>query len=139
MLIMDSFWGHLIQEIGEACIATNSLRAVIPGELTSQLQPLDLTVNRSIKCKIKNYAHRQNILSTYNRDHNRSEMLKDSNKIRNHRIAHHVLCNDHINKPVTWQTGPFTLKQWCILRFIGKFVWILINFFLLLKFYSRQY
>ena len=77
ILIMDSFRGHLTQEIGEACIATNSLRAVIPGELTSTLQPLDLTVNRSIKCKIKNYVHRQNILSIYNRDHNRSEMLKE--------------------------------------------------------------
>ena len=81
ILIMDTFRGHLTQEIGEACIDTNTLRAVIPGGLTSTLQPLDLTVNRSMKCKIKNYVHRQNILSTYNKDHNRSEMLKELHKI----------------------------------------------------------
>ena len=55
ILIMDSFAGHRTQEVGVACSATNTLRALIPGGLTSKLQPLDLTVNKSFKVKMKKY------------------------------------------------------------------------------------
>ena len=57
ILIMDSFRGHLTEEIRQACSDINALRAVIPGGLTSHLQPLDLTVNRSFKSHLrKEYA-----------------------------------------------------------------------------------
>jgi len=58
VLILDSFRGHLTQEIGEACQSKNILRAVIPGGLTSKLQPLDLTVNKSFKSKLKTVYRR---------------------------------------------------------------------------------
>ncbi len=64
ILILDSFRGHLTDEIGVACHDTNTLRAVIPGGLTSQLQPLDLTVNRSFKCKMRDLL-RKNILESH--------------------------------------------------------------------------
>ena len=53
LLIMDSFRGHLTAEVGAACRDTGVVRAVIPGGLTSHLQPLDLTVNRSFKAKLR--------------------------------------------------------------------------------------
>ena len=55
LLLMDSFAGHRTEQIREACQATRTIRALIPGGLTSKLQPLDLTVNRSFKCKMKRY------------------------------------------------------------------------------------
>jgi hypothetical protein len=58
LLILDSFRGHLTDDIKQACIDTNTVRAVIPGGLTSHLQPLDLTVNRSFKAHLR---------KTYNR------------------------------------------------------------------------
>jgi hypothetical protein len=53
LLIMDSFRGHLTDEVKQACVETNTLQAVIPGGLTSYLQPLDLTVNRSFKAHLR--------------------------------------------------------------------------------------
>ena len=57
LLILDSFRGHLTDGVKQACSYMNTLRAVIPGGLTSHLQPLDLTVNRSFKAHLrKEYA-----------------------------------------------------------------------------------
>ena len=54
---MDSFRGHLTDDIKQASIDLNTVRAVIPGGLTGHLQPLDLTVNRSFKAQLrKEYA-----------------------------------------------------------------------------------
>jgi hypothetical protein len=54
-LILDSFRGHLTDKIKETCEKRNIIRAVIPGGMTKYLQPLDLTVNRSFKSKVKDY------------------------------------------------------------------------------------
>jgi hypothetical protein len=59
MLIMDSFKDHLTADVADKCSEFNIARAIIPGGLTGKLQPLDLTVNRSFKCKLKDYL-RQN-------------------------------------------------------------------------------
>ena len=53
ILILDSFRGHLTEEIGQACKDTGTLRCVIPGGYTSKLQPLDLKVNRSFKSRLR--------------------------------------------------------------------------------------
>jgi hypothetical protein len=53
ILIMDSFRGHLTQDVRDACQQSRAIPAIIPGGLTSHLQPLDLTVNRSFKSKLK--------------------------------------------------------------------------------------
>lgn len=52
LLVLDSFRGHLVdtvkQEFNNSC--TNI--AVIPGGLTSRLQPLDVGINKSFKSKV---------------------------------------------------------------------------------------
>ena len=58
LLIMDSFRAHLTEHVKQACSTKEITRAIIPGGLTSLLQPLDLTVNRSFKCKLKEFYHR---------------------------------------------------------------------------------
>ena len=63
---MDSFAGHRTEEMASACKATGTLRMLIPGGLTGKLQPLDLTVNRSFKSKIKNYYNDAIVQQSYN-------------------------------------------------------------------------
>ena len=58
MLILDSFRGHLTEQVKKTCDNRNLVRAVIPGGMTKYLQPLDLTVNRSFKSKVKKYYRR---------------------------------------------------------------------------------
>jgi len=53
LLILDSFSGHLTTEVADTCKSLNIVRAVIPGGMTSQLQPLDISVNRSFKSKMR--------------------------------------------------------------------------------------
>jgi hypothetical protein len=53
LLIMDSFSGHLTDEVKSALNAHNFDVAIVPGGCTKYLQPLDLTVNRSFKAKLK--------------------------------------------------------------------------------------
>ena len=48
MLILDSFRGHLTEQIKQTCDNRNIVRAVIPGGMTKYLQPLDLTVKASL-------------------------------------------------------------------------------------------
>ena len=58
MLIMDSFRAHMTERVKRACAEKQITQAVIPGGMTGMLQPLDLTVNRSFKCKLKEFYHR---------------------------------------------------------------------------------
>jgi hypothetical protein len=53
MLVMDSFRGHKTTEVKEACKRNQIDICMIPGGCTKYLQPLDLTVNRSYKCRLK--------------------------------------------------------------------------------------
>ncbi len=53
MLIMDSFRGHKTTQVKEACKRHEIDICMIPGGCTKYLQPLDLTVNRSYKCRLK--------------------------------------------------------------------------------------
>lgn len=45
LLVLDSFSAHIVGE-------KNTNIAVIPGGLTSRLQPLDVSVNKSFKTKV---------------------------------------------------------------------------------------
>ncbi|KAI3642693.1 hypothetical protein MP228_005006 [Amoeboaphelidium protococcarum] len=53
LLILDSFRGHLAQDFADTCKSLNIIRAVIPGGLTGELQPLDIAVNRSFKSRLR--------------------------------------------------------------------------------------
>ena len=65
MLVLDSFRGHTTLEVKE-CFKKHGIHiAVIPGDCTPFLQPLDLTVNRSFKARM-----RQRWLSWLSRDDN---------------------------------------------------------------------
>jgi hypothetical protein len=55
LLVMDSAPGHKTVEVKEACKRHDIDICMIPGGCTKYLQPLDLTVNRSFKCKLKEY------------------------------------------------------------------------------------
>jgi len=59
LLIMDSFRGHLTDQVKQTCDSLNIIRAIIPGGLTSELQPLDKTVNRSFKSHLRNFLKRE--------------------------------------------------------------------------------
>ena len=49
LLIWDSFRAHLVDSVKEALRKTNTDIAVIPGGLTSVLQPLDVSLNKPFK------------------------------------------------------------------------------------------
>ena len=53
LLIMDSAPGHKTSQVKEACKRNDIDICMIPGGCTKYLQPLDLTVNRSFKSKLK--------------------------------------------------------------------------------------
>ena len=59
LLIMDSFRGHLTRKVEDTCDSLNIIRSIIPGGLTSELQPLDRTVNRSFKSKMRDLFKRE--------------------------------------------------------------------------------
>jgi len=54
LLIMDSFTGHKTRQVLDFCGELNFDVAMIPGGLTKDFQPLDISVNRSFKSKLKN-------------------------------------------------------------------------------------
>ena len=70
MLILDSFRGHLTDQVKHACDENNIVRAVIPGGLTPYCQPLDLTVNRSFKSLLRAYYRKYGLRQE--RDTNRT-------------------------------------------------------------------
>jgi hypothetical protein len=53
MLVPDAFKGHLTPEVKFAIHAMNTDLLVIPGGMTSQLQVLDVAVNKSFKDPLK--------------------------------------------------------------------------------------
>jgi hypothetical protein len=54
LLVMDSAPGHKTVQVKEACKRNNIDICMIPGGCTKYLQPLDLTVNKSFKARLKN-------------------------------------------------------------------------------------
>jgi hypothetical protein len=53
LLVLDSFKGHLTEEVKKVIRAGNSDMVVIPGGMTSLLQPLDVSVNKPFKDRLK--------------------------------------------------------------------------------------
>lgn len=49
MIVLDAFRGHLTDEVKEALAKANTDLVVIPGGMTSQLQPLDVCINKPFK------------------------------------------------------------------------------------------
>ena len=52
LLVLDSFRGHLVDSVKQQFISKKTDLAVIPGGLTSKLQPLDVMINHSFKSKV---------------------------------------------------------------------------------------
>jgi hypothetical protein len=53
MLVLDSFWGHTKDQVKVMLKNGKTDLAIIPGELTSLLQPLDVCINRPTKATLK--------------------------------------------------------------------------------------
>jgi hypothetical protein len=53
MLILDSFHGHTTQEVKKILKNRNMDQVIIPGGLTSMLQPLDVCINQPFKAVLK--------------------------------------------------------------------------------------
>ena len=51
MLVWDCFSGHLVDSVKRRTKAHNTDMVVIPGGLTSVLQPLDVSLNKPMKSK----------------------------------------------------------------------------------------
>ena len=56
LLILDSFKGHMVDPVKHHFQEKNIHLAVIPGGLTSKLQPLDVAVNKSFKAKVSKFT-----------------------------------------------------------------------------------
>lgn len=52
LLVLDSFSAHIVDSVKRRFREKNTDIAVIPGGLTSRLQPLDVSVNKSFKAKV---------------------------------------------------------------------------------------
>ena len=57
LLVLDSFSAHLVNSVKRRFGEKNTNIAVIPGGLTSRLQPLDVSVNKSFKTKVRNLIY----------------------------------------------------------------------------------
>ena len=78
LLIMDSFSGHLTPLVKSTLKQNNFHLLIIPGGFTKYLQPLDLTVNRSFKQKLKEqYVHALTRLDTSKSMVNQSKLNFD--------------------------------------------------------------
>ena len=53
MLVWDCFSAHLVDSVKRRTKAHNTDMVVIPGGLTSVLQPLDVSLNKPMKSKIR--------------------------------------------------------------------------------------
>ena len=47
LLVLDFFRGHLVNSVKQQFVSKKPDLAIIPGELTSKLQPLDVMINHS--------------------------------------------------------------------------------------------
>jgi transposase-like protein len=52
LLVLDSFRGHLVSSVKQKLHEKATNMAVIPGGLTSKLQPLDVSINKSFKSNV---------------------------------------------------------------------------------------
>ncbi|CAI7864423.1 unnamed protein product [Closterium sp. NIES-54] len=52
MLVLDSYRGHLTKEVKARFAALNIVLAVIPARCTADVQPLDVSVNKSFKASV---------------------------------------------------------------------------------------
>lgn len=52
MLVLDSFRGHICAAVKEALQKANTNLVVIPGGIMSQLQPLDVAINKPFKERV---------------------------------------------------------------------------------------
>ncbi|CAG8714548.1 7880_t:CDS:2, partial [Scutellospora calospora] len=55
LLVLDSFRGHITDPVKTRFCEKNTNIAVIPGGLTSKLQPLDVCINKSFKDKYRKF------------------------------------------------------------------------------------
>ncbi|GBC07964.1 hypothetical protein RclHR1_07810006 [Rhizophagus clarus] len=55
LLVLDSFSAHIVDSVKKRFSKKKTNIAVIPGGLTSRLQPLDISVNKSFKSKMQRY------------------------------------------------------------------------------------
>jgi hypothetical protein len=53
LFVVDSFRGHLTQSVKSKCQEQNLVLAVIPGGLTSVVQPLDVSINKPFKYRMR--------------------------------------------------------------------------------------
>jgi hypothetical protein len=53
LLVLDSFSAHIVNSVKRRFCEKNTNIAIIPGGLTSRLQPLDVSINKSFKAKIR--------------------------------------------------------------------------------------
>jgi DDE superfamily endonuclease. len=52
LLVLDSFTAHKMDSVKRHFHEKNTDMAVIPGGLTSRLQPLDVSLNKAFKAKV---------------------------------------------------------------------------------------
>ena len=97
MLIMDSHRSHMTDDVKAACKKHTIDIVMIPGGCTKYLQPLDLTVNRSFKSKLKQHYHKSMKHYTGVIDKTRKESAM--------KINMNVLCRDVVAaaKDITWE------------------------------------
>jgi hypothetical protein len=89
MLVLDSFKGHLIQQVKEEMIKANTDLVVIPGGMTSQLQVLDVVVNKPFKDHLRRLY---------------SDWLLEGN--------HALTPGRKLNKPSVTMLGEWILTAW---------------------------
>ncbi|CAI5526263.1 unnamed protein product, partial [Closterium sp. Naga37s-1] len=53
MLVLDSYRGHLTDEVKKKFDELNIVPAIIPAGCTSEVQPLDVSVNKSFKASVR--------------------------------------------------------------------------------------
>ncbi|CAI7882077.1 unnamed protein product [Closterium sp. NIES-53] len=53
MLVLDSYRGHLTKEVKAGFATLNIVSAVIPAGCTADVQPLDVSVNKSFKASVR--------------------------------------------------------------------------------------
>ena len=53
LLVLDSFRGHLTDNVKKAFRKGNTVMAVIPGGCTSKVQPLDVSINKPFKTELR--------------------------------------------------------------------------------------
>ncbi|CAG8659205.1 5579_t:CDS:2 [Paraglomus occultum] len=58
LLVLDSFVGHLTPSVKDKCQEMNTVLSVIPGGLTSVLQPLDVNINKPFKDRLRENKER---------------------------------------------------------------------------------